>query len=130
MKEAILFLVSFWVAALFALDKVTPSLAPIRISDTSAVLAQLEHGKLVVFGQEWEAEKYCNASTLAHPERLELYGVNESDVMVILCPGEENVVTVFFRDQSPRSRRVKPIPGSAKISSEVLRNSIIRLTRP
>jgi len=112
--------------------KAVPSLELIRISDTVAVTQHLGRGKLVVNGKEWVAKRYCNTSTIKNPAQLELYSLNERAELVVFCPGaragEENVISIFPQGKWPKSRRLKPAKG-ARVSDEVLRNSVIRLLK-
>lgn len=113
--------------------KPTPSVHAVRVPDTALLIQHLGRGKLVVNGKEWDAKKYCNEQAIANPEQIELYSLNEGPEMVVLCTGtndgEENLVTVFPSQGWPKSRKVKPKKSKSRISDEVLRNTIIRLTR-
>ncbi len=110
--------------------KVTSSLKTIRVEDTSQLLQNIGQGQLVVGGKTWDAHLYCNEESIANPKLIEFYQLNEQSELVVLCTGEENVVSVFPPDGEPKVRRVKPKKTTTRISDEILRNSVIRLTRP
>jgi hypothetical protein len=113
--------------------KVTPSLKAIRQPDTALLIQNLGRGKLMVNGKEWDAHKYCNEQSIANPEQIELYTLNERPEIVVLCTGsaknEENVITVFRQGAWPITRKVRPAKNKNRVSDEVLRNTVIRLTR-
>lgn len=116
-----------------AFAKPTPSLKLVRQADTAVLIQNLSQGKLTVLGKVWEANKYCNESSISNAEQIELYLINEKPGAVILCrglaDGEENVITYFPDPGWPRSRKVKPAKGKSRVKDEVLRNTVIRLTR-
>jgi hypothetical protein len=117
----------------FVNAKPTPSLRVIRQPDTALLIQKLSEGRLIVQGKEWDARKYCNESSRSNPEQIELYDINEKPGAVILCrgsvAGEENIITYFPSPGWPKSRKVRPAKSKARVNDEVLRNTVIRLTR-
>src|SRR5258707_7430713 len=74
--------------------------APLSLSkreDASSITARFDAGKITAFGREWDARRYCNVDTIANPDQLEAFAVEqEPAVVVTLCPrltdGDEDVV--------------------------------------
>lgn len=112
--------------------KAEPSVKLVPMAEIYAVTQHFGRQKIVVRGKEWDARKYCNEATMKNPSQLEFFSLKGRSEMVVLCPatpaGGENVISVFPKKGWPKERKVKATRG-ARVSDEVLRNSVIRLLK-
>lgn len=104
-----------------------------KIGDTKPYTRLFNEEKVLAFGKEWDAKKYCNEETVANPEMIEVYSLKHSAYdLAILCPGtldgDENVVSVFSKSELPKTLKVKPRDGKSRISDQTLRRVIRTLS--
>jgi len=105
-----------------------------KINDTTTIISLFDKNKIVAGGKEWDALKYCNEETISNPDQLEAFSLNDQeDELVILCSGtldgEENVVSIFSKKGSPKTKRLRPVKSSSRISDKTLIKAVEELLK-
>lgn len=118
------------ISTLFVINTVLASEVGLKkIPDTKSITSKFSAEKMTVLGKEWSGSEFCNEDAIDNPETFEAYTTGHAEYEIAtLCPGSldgtMNVVSVFSKTKSPKSKKVSPLSSSSRITDEVLNKTV------